>query len=144
MSATVDSEGKVVFNIDISAVATDNSNKIHAAIIDTIVPEITFNSLGEVTVKEGINLFSKRESGNAYGMKANSPIGKEWFEQTTALENYVVGLDAVGINSIRTEKGENGIVAAEDDLKAGCTIVVDGLIAVLQKSINLADMGSRK
>ena len=142
-SATVDLEGKVVFNVDVSAVATDSSNKIHAAIVDTIVPEISFNSLGEVTVKEGVNLFSKRESGSAYGMKTESSIGKEWFEQTNAFEDYVIGLDAVGINSIKTEKGDNGIVAAEDDLKAGCTIAVDGLMAVLQKAINLADMGSK-
>ena len=77
-------------------------------------------------------------------MKGASPIGKEWFEQTNAFEDYVIGLDAVGINSIKTEKGDNGIVAAEDDLKAGCTITVDGLMAVLQKAINLADMGSKR
>lgn len=65
---------------------------------------------------------SKKELGDAYNMKGNSKIKKEWYEQVEFLENYIEkkGLDKVEMN----DKG----YPVNDDVLAGCTIKVDSLI----------------
>ena len=46
------------------------------------------------------NAQTKRELGDAYNMKAASPIGKEWYEQAAVIEAYWLenGLDAVEVD----------------------------------------------
>lgn len=135
-NATASDNGKVKFIIDMSAVVTDDSKKVAAAIVDTIEPQITFDSDGNTTTAADADFFTKRELGDNYGMKVNSAIGKEWYEQAAAFENYIVGLDAVGINSMKTVVNDHGAtVTDEAALKAGCTISVDGFMLSAKKAV---------
>ena len=69
---------------------------------------------------------TKRELGENYGMKAISPIGKEYYEQMDALEDWCIGKTL--------EEVLNG--AVEDaDLKAGCTVYNGNLLMALQKAV---------
>lgn len=65
---------------------------------------------------------SKKEQGEKYGMKAASPIGKEWDEQIKVLEEYIVKNGTEGIKL--DEEGK----ATNEDLKAGCTIGLDQIL----------------
>lgn len=123
-------EGSVKLESNICASATDKSGKVLALALDTVTPEIKFDSTGKVT-NAGAEVASKKQAGDNYGMKKYSGIGKEWYEQVAAFEDYAVGLDATGINSIAV--GNDG-KTTDDMLKAGCTIAVSGLVRAAYKS----------
>lgn len=127
-------EGLVKFDINISAVVTDNGGKVLTLITDSVEPEIKIGSAGVSDNKEKL-ISTKRELGENYGMKKYSGIGKEWFEQANAFDDYTAGLDIDGVKSIKTVE-ENGSQKAEDEyLRSGCTIAVDGLIRSVIKAI---------
>ena len=69
---------------------------------------------------------TKKELGEAYGMKQASPIKKEWNEQIAYLEKYVEkhGIDKIKLN--KDGKAEN------NDVRTGCTISVNGFIKAIQ------------
>ncbi len=122
---------KVKFDITLSAAITDKSNKTVAMITDALEPEI------EIGDDESERVVTKREAGNDYGMKENSPIGKEWYEQADAFAEYAVGLDADGIATIKLKN--DGSHKAEDEyLTAGCTVAVDGFMRSAIMAINNA------
>ena len=133
--------GMVAFETSVSAAITDSEHKTIALLLDAVEPKIEFDAAGKtITVKDSI-LFTKKELGYDYGMKNFSPIKKEWLEQAAAFEEYVVGLDGVGINSMKTTLNEeNGkVLTDEPELKAGCTIAVDSLMKAAYNSIESID-----
>lgn len=75
---------------------------------------------------------SKKELGDAYPMKAASPIGKEWNEQIEFLETYIEknGLDKV----VLTDEGK----AKNDDVLAGCTINIKNVMDTASKAKDAA------
>ena len=123
-------EGSLKVESDIAAAVTDKSGKILALSLDVIVPEIKFDSTGAV-LNADAEVVSKKAAGDNYGMKSYSGIGKEWYEQAIAFEDYVVGLDATGVNSIQT--GTDG-KSTDDILKAGCTVAVTGYMKAAEKA----------
>lgn len=133
-SDVVDGEGKVKFKVNVSAAVVDKDGKTVAALIDTLEPTVKFDAAGKVT--NAADAFStKKAAGADYGMKQYSAIAKEWFEQVAAFEDFIVGLDATGINSIAM----NADKKAEDAiLKAGCSIMVDGFIGAASKAVTNA------
>ncbi len=125
-----DGEGSLKIESDIAAAVTDKSGKILALSLDVIVPEIKFDKNGAV-LNAADAVVSKKAAGDNYGMKQYSPIGKEWYEQAVAFEDYVVGLDATGVNSIQT--GTDG-KTTDNILKAGCTVAVTGYMKAAEKA----------
>lgn len=87
--------------------------------------KITAVSIDQVDSKTGKG---KKELGADYGMKAASPIEKEWNEQIEYLENYIVehGADAVKLN-------EDG-TAADEDVKSGATINLKDIMDAVNKA----------
>ena len=81
-------------------------------------------------IKEGK---SKKELGADYNMKGQSPIKKEWDEQVKFLESYIEknGLDAVELD----DKG----TAKNDDVLAGCTINIQGMMTAAKDAVNHAE-----
>lgn len=73
---------------------------------------------------------TKKDLKEAYDMKKASGIGKEWYEQVEALENYIKenGLDAVKLD-------EAGYPEAGSDLAASCTINLTNLIATAKDAV---------
>ncbi len=129
-----DGEGLVKFDVNISTVVTDNEGKILTLITDSVEPEIKISTSGTIDNKEK-EVSTKRELREDYGMKKYSGIGKEWFEQANAFDDYTAGLDIDGVKSIKTVE-ENGSQKAEDEyLRSGCTIAVDGLVRSAIKAI---------
>ena len=78
---------------------------------------------------------SKKELGYDYGLKKYSSIGKEWFEQVNALEDYCTGKTVSDVSSmqLKEENGKQEIPAAAE-LTSSCTISCDQFIDALKKA----------
>lgn len=76
---------------------------------------------------------TKEERGADYGMKGVSPIGKEWYEQAAALEEWAKGKSVDEITGMAT-KDYHGGKAPDGDLAASVTITVDGPLAAIAKA----------
>ena len=76
-SATEEGAGTAATDISIIAVTVSDSGVIESCSIDAIQGKVSFGADGTVTSDLG-EVLSKNELGENYGMKAASPIGKEW------------------------------------------------------------------
>lgn len=123
-------EGVLKLESDIVAAVTGKDGKVIAMSLDAVAPSIKFDATGTVT-NAADAIVSKKALGDNYGMKAASGIGKEWYEQAAALEDYIVGLDAIGINSINL--GDDG-KPTDSVLKAGCTVAISGYLKAAEKA----------
>ena len=80
------------------------------------------------------------ELGEAYGMKAFSPIGKEWDEQVPAIENYVVGKT---VEELKTTAIDEAGVVKDADLASSATIYMGSFIWGIEAAVNnAADLGA--
>ena len=93
----------------------------------------------------GGNVSSLRDDetvlGDGYGMKAASGIGKEWFEQAEALEDWCVGKTVEEVVTMPTyDKGDGRHTQVPDDvdLKTGCTIDMGSFLNALQEAADNA------
>lgn len=126
-SATADAEGVAVMGANYAAVALVDG-KIAAANVDYSEAKVNFDATGAVTTTAALE--TKKDKGDNYGMKAFSGIGKEWYEQVAALEDYVAGMTSAEVAAIALAEGK----PTDADLTAGCTIAVSDLIAAIEKA----------
>lgn len=85
-------------------------------------------------ISEGVT-DTKSERGTAYGMQGASVIGKEWFEQAKAFEEWCVGKTVDEILAMETMDYHGGKAPnTGTDLAAGLTITVDGPLTAVQKA----------
>ncbi len=127
-------DGKIKMQITVSTAAVNKEGEALAVLVDTMEPELKFNTSGAVT-NASERVKTKKELGDSYGMKEASKIGREWYEHAKAFEDYTVGLDGTGVNSIMItddKKPEDNI------LRAGCTIAVNDFMHAVYKAINYA------
>ena len=115
-------DGKVDIELTAAAVILDESGKIVSCKIDTAQNQL---SVADGILGDAPEFLTKAERGDDYNMRGASGIGKEWFEQIDAFENYVVGKTADEVTSIDT---------ADADLLAGCTINTSGIISTVAKA----------
>ena len=114
-------ETNLQYDTDYAAVTTDADGKVTSCIIDASQAKCTIAN-GEFTVEKG-EYKSKKELKEEYGMKGTSPIGKEWYEQAAAFENWCKGKTA---DEIKACYGDD-MSASDADLKAGCTITISSI-----------------
>ncbi len=127
-SATEDSTGKVQSTDTYALVVLDAEGKIVKVDIDAAQNAAVVTATGEVT---GEAIPTKTERKEDYNMKGTSPIGKEWYEQTAAFEEYCVGktLEEVAAMELDSEN-HNGPV----DLATSCTIDVTAFLDAIAKA----------
>ena len=140
--ATADADGSVqVYSDFAAAVVVDG--KVIATLNDAIQPKIAITVEGEIgdTTFKG----TKRELKEGYNMAAfgtpNVEGGtvKEWYIQSAAFSNYVVGKTATEIAGMETTLVNNHYISVEADLlAAGCTMQITGICAVVATAINNA------
>lgn len=122
------------------AVIVDGDGKIVDCSIDMSWNSIAFTPDGQIVRKEGLP--SKRELGDDYGMAAASGIGKEWYEQADALEDYVIGKTADEITGIAVDEESR---ATDADLAASVTIrLADYKEAIVQAIENAKEAGAQE
>ena len=141
-AATADAEGLVAMYSDIAcAVVADG--KVIATLNDAIQPKINVTTAGAVTPQEFKG--TKRELKEGYNMAAygapNVEGGtvKEWYIQSAAFSNHVIGMTATEIAGMQTkEVNAHQISVDEALLSAGCTMQITGICAVVAQAANNA------
>jgi len=112
-------DGKVSVDTYMCAVTLDENGKITGVDFDVVQASAAADTDATFEAQ------SKRELGDNYGMKAISPIGKEYFEQMDALEAWCIG---------KTVEEVIAGSADDADLKAGCTVGIANQLIVLQEA----------
>ncbi len=125
--ATAEGDGVAQADTTVCFVTLDAEGKIVAVSFDVAQTKIAINAKGEITADMKAEIKTKKELGEAYGMKKASPIGKEVDEQMAALEAWCI---------VKTvEEAVTKANAGDDaDLLAGCTVHVDAYTAALTKA----------
>jgi hypothetical protein len=144
-AATAEAEGVVKMYTDFAA-AVIADGKIIATLNDAIQPQIKINAAGEIVEKSFTE--TKRNLKEGYNMATygasmdNNGDGKvlEWYVQSQAFSNYVVGKTGAEVAAMQTKTLENGYQISADDalLTAGCTIQITGICAVVAQAANNA------
>jgi hypothetical protein len=144
-AATAEAEGVVKMYTDFAA-AVIADGKIIATLNDAIQPQIKINAAGEIVEKSFTE--TKRNLKEGYNMATygasmdNNGDGKvlEWYVQSQAFSNYVVGMTGAEVASMQTKTLDNGYQISADDalLTAGCTIQITGICAVVAQAANNA------
>ncbi|MCQ2426943.1 MAG: hypothetical protein MJ137_00890 [Clostridia bacterium] len=141
-AATAEKDGAVNMYSDFAAAAVSDG-KVVATVNDAVQPKITFKNNTDAPT------FSfkatKRELKSEYNMAAygsdnnGDGIVKEWFEQSAAFSAFVTGKTAAEIAAMKTQTVNDHQISVEEDLlKAGCTMQITGLSAVVAKAANNA------
>lgn len=123
-------DGKVQVTTVYAAVLLDDAGKVVYVDIDSAQNQGTFDATGAIVKAEAAP--TKQEKGADYGMKGNSAIGKEWFEQANALTTYFVGKTAEEVAAI--EYDAEGVAVAED-LKTSVSVGIDEYLASFAKAV---------
>lgn len=110
-----------------AAVTLDKDNKITSSIVDASQANVKFSAEGVVT-ETPTKLETKLELGDGYNMKGASPIGKEWFEQSKAFTDHIVGKTISEVTGMALTDG------APSDLESSVTITVGGFLSAIEKA----------
>ena len=139
--AEADKAGSVTINTTMCALELDDAGKITAVSFDIAQNKVGFDATGALTGELTGEHPTKKELGDGYGMKAASGIGKEWFEQAEALEDWCVGKtveEAVTMPTYDKGDGRHTQVPDDVDLKTGCTIDMGSFLNALQEAADNA------
>jgi len=126
-AAVAGTDGRVQVTTEYATVLLDKAGKIVYVNIDAAQNQGTFNTAGVIVKAEVAP--TKKEKGDAYGMKAASRIKKEWFEQIAALETYLTGktIDEIMAMKLTDE--------TPDDLKTSVTIGITAFQQAVKKAV---------
>ena len=144
--ATAEADGVVAVYSDFAA-AVVVDGKIIASLNDAIQPKIAITAegaIGETTFKG-----TKRELKEGYNMAAYGQSMDwngdghvyEWYIQSAAFSNHVVGMTAEEVADMATKvvEGSGYVISADDALlSAGCTIQITAIKAVVAQSVTNA------
>lgn len=131
--------GKAQADTMVCAVAVDSAGKVVSIRIDMVQSPIVFDETGKITTDKATEFKTKRQLGGDYGMKKASQIGREWYEQTDAIEKWMVGKTAAQIQAMKVKAAEEGgNVSDEADLVTAATVGIDDFIRVAVEAINSA------
>ncbi len=109
--------------------------QVGAVLIDTAQTRVQFDEDGQVTSDRAAEYPTKKELGDDYGMRAASPIEREWDEQIADLEAWMVGKTVDEIKAL--DLLDDG--APDDpDLVTSVTITVTGYLKALEEAYSLA------
>jgi len=118
-----------------SAVTTDTTGKITSCVIDASQGNVNFDAKGTITTDLTKAPQPKQVLKEAYGMKAKSALGKEWYEEANAFATYVTGKTVNDVTGIAiTTAGK----ATSADLTSSVTISVAPLMKVVSNAVAAA------
>ena len=105
--------------------------KITSCVIEASQSNVEFDAAGKVTSDLAAPLKTKVELGDDYGMKKNSKIGKEWYEQADAFSKYVVGKTVEEVKGIALDESGH---ATDADLTASVTASIGEFQLMIEKA----------
>ncbi len=141
----VDANGKEVLpraqsDTYMSATAFDKDGKVVAALIDNAQVRVNYDAEGKITDDKTAEIKTKQEIKDAYGMKAASAIGKEWYEQIKAFADWMVGKNIDEITGLKVKEVNAAHKNVPDipELASSVTITVEGYLAVVKEASEMA------
>lgn len=105
--------------------SAETTKKTDSGEIKAVV-EMKDNKVTSVSIDETADGASKKEKKDDYGMKGNSSIQKEWYQQIAYLENYLVK------NGSDDLKYDDQGRAVNADVLSGCTISIEKYVDVYE------------
>ena len=125
-------------NTNIVVATFDKDGKVVSATIDVAQQKAAFDMDGKLAGE--VDLRTKCEKGDDYGMRGVSAIGKEVNEQYAALAEYFVGKTVEEIKAMPTFERDANHTAVPDveELKASVTITIADYVAALEEAYNTA------
>ena len=136
--ATAEKSGEAKASSTYGVVALDNDGKVVFTQTDVAQNAVKFTTTGALD-GEAKAVPTKAVKKDEYSMNKASSIGKEWFEQNQAYDEWTVGKTAKEIADMKVTTNEGGkTVTADKDLMTGCTMGVDSLQKVTATAIAAA------
>ncbi len=114
------------YDVELAAVTLNEGDKITGCMTDTMQVKLTVTDGVFTTVSGPVE--SKRQKGDAYGMKEASGIKREWYEQADAFDTFVRGKTASEVAGLTLD------ATGQTDAISGCTIAVSGLVKSVAKA----------
>lgn len=121
------------------SVVLDDNGVIKSVRFDTVQTRTKFDVEGKLVGEYG-SVRSKIDLGDDYGMRKASAIGKEWFEQIAAFEEFCVGKTVEEVLNMKTKvlNEEHPAVPDEADLATTVSMNIGGYLGALEKAAGLA------
>lgn len=136
--ATADEEGLAQAYVTVAAITMNEDDVITSTVLDAVQANVNFDATGKITTDTKLDVQSKCEIGDGYGMKKYSGIQKEWFEQAESFAQYVSGKTMDEVMALpRTESGAPD--AEKTDLVTSVTIKVNDFITALKNAVTIAE-----
>lgn len=132
--AAADADGNVEVYAHFAAVTFDADGVITSAILDASQANVAFDTAGLIKTDLATEYASKNVLGDDYGMKGNSGIGKEWYEQAAFFAEYVLGMTVADVEGIALADG----YPSDADLSSGATMHVDMFVTNIAKAYEFA------
>ena len=139
--ATADKAGSAQVDTTMLVAAFDAEGKVTSVSIDVAQQKLGVNADGTTADAATADVRTKVEKEGDYGMVGASEIGKEYFEQINALEDWMVGktvAEITGMEVFDRGDGSHTHVPAVEDLKASVTITVKSYLDALQEAWDTA------
>ena len=136
--AAAGTDGSVKMYTDFAAAVVDAEGKILATLNDATQPKITISDAGAIVAAEFKG--TKRELGTDYGMAGKvdnngDGVMLEWDVQSAAFSAYAVGKTGAEIGAMQTQEANGHQITVDEELlKAGCTIQITGITAVVAQA----------
>ena len=130
-NATAEEAGLVQLDADI-ALVTEKNGVITSCVIDSVQAKVNFDQTGTITTDLHLELPSKNELGESYGMVAWGGAMAEWNEQAANFAAYVNGKTADQVAGIAINEGTKP--ADGSDLASTVTIAIGGFQALIAKA----------
>lgn len=123
-------DGKTQADVTSCTVELDG-DKIVSVQWDVVQCKAAVTAKGEVTVAQSV--ISKKDLKEGYNMKPASPIGREWYEQIAALEEYAVGKTVAQLAAMPFKTvGTHTTVPDVEELASSCTMDCGAFIQSLE------------
>ncbi len=133
--ATEEAVGINEIDLTVSAAATKDG-KVTATLTDALAAAINFDVKGKVSDTTKIQVSTKLEIGDKYGMAQygkdlnGDGTVKEWYDQAAEFNAKVIGKDADGIAALALETG----YGVDEVQTAGCTINIADMVKAAAKA----------
>ena len=124
--ATEDAVGVIQVETTYCAVLVDDEGVILEIKFDVAQNSFSFDNEGHI-IPHDDNYPTKLEKGDAYGMKARSAIGLDWYEQAAGLQDWLVGKTI--------DEFKAAVEAGDETLLAVCSITATDFVNAAEKAI---------
>ncbi len=127
---------KAQVDVTLAGGVFDENGKVLKALIDVIQATVDYNEQGQIMSDKISQIKSKKQLGDKYGMIKVSAINKEWYEQISELENWMVGKTVEEITALKVQERSSDYPAVPDvpELVSLVTVSVQDYLAAVDEA----------